>query len=270
MSKLSSTFILTQVLVVALLGLVALPALFSGGRAGPPGGDGVSADAAFWLIVGLALSLWLLALAPGLASAVAVVIGRLEPRGGVARVQRPATGAIARLLVAVVDVAIVQAMLRQPVVSVLGVVADPTTVDVTFATGTLLVLILILVWLHRSARPLIEAAAWQVLDAVLATSGSEQSNALSDEADTMLATVPARTQIVETRSMPTRPAVNAPTATMLEDDATRPTPRGPSSGGGEATVAAEQTVADRTIARHDAVVAGGTESQSTETGVDGP
>ncbi len=225
--------------MAALLGLVALPTLFGAGAAGIPSGDRVSVDAMLWLIVGLALSVWLLVLAPGLASVVVLAIARLELRGSVARVPRPSTGAVARLIVAIVDVALIQAILRQPLVSVLGVVADPTTVEATFAAGTLVVLIVTLVWLHQSARPLIEATAWQLLDAVIPTSGSERSRAFFDDADTMLATVQARTQEGDTASAPTRPA--------LGDASTVPSPGSP-SGSGEATLAAGETVAEGTIA----------------------
>lgn len=245
MSKLSATLAFAQVAVAGLLGLVALPTLFRGTSDGGVGSLRIPLVADAWLVVGLGLSGWLLALAPSLASTIAHLLERLDLRQGRVVGQQVAIGSVARLIVAVVDVAIVQAILRRPVVAVLGDAAAPSTVDATFAAGTLILLILILIWLHQSARPLIEAVAWQALDAIVPTTGSGQSTAFADDSDTMLATVLAQTQSVDTAVVLTRPTgADEPTLAAL-DDATRPAPRGPIFGWSDATIAAvpsEQTV----------------------------
>ena len=220
MLKISPTSALAQVIVAGLLGLIALPALLSGGATeGAAGGNGVPLASALWLVLGLALSVWLLAMVPGLASGLSHMLARLQEQEGTVMVRRPAVRAgaeaAARLIVAVGEVTVIRAILGRPVVLVLGAAGDPSTVDAAFAAGTLTLLLLILIWLHRTARPLIEAAAWQALDALVATSGSEGVAAALAEADTELATVLAATQAGGTLGGATTRSVGSSAATVL-------------------------------------------------------
>lgn len=253
MSKLSATLAFAQMAVAGLLGLMAVPTLFGGTNDGRLGGPPLPIVAEAWLVAGIGLSIWLLALAPSLASAIAHELARLETREAVVKGQRAAIGAVARLIVAVLDVAIIQGILRRPVVWVLGVAATPSTIDATFAASTLTLLILILIWLHQSARPLVESVAWQALDAIVPTTGSGQSTSFADDADTVLATIPGQTQSGDTASILARSAgAEAPTLAALGGDATRPAPRGPGPDSRDSTIAAvpaEETVADDTATR---------------------
>lgn len=229
MGRVSATSALTQVVVVALLGLVALPALLAPDLPPAPSvGQPLSLTAGLWLAGAVLLGIWLLALVPSLATRIAGLVDGLQLAPAPAMDERPDTSVAAtvaaRWLIAVGEVVLIQAMLRRPLVAFLGVVADPTTVDATFAATTLILLLLILIWLHRSARPLVEAATWQALDTLIPTTGSEHARAIAEQADAALATVGARTsRDSETTSDATRPAPAA--AATLADPSEQPTAR---------------------------------------------
>jgi len=220
-----------QAVVAALIGLIALPAIFdTGSGAFAAGGASLSLTAVAWLVGGLAVSVWLLAMVPGLARGLSGLLGRLELQTDGVATQRSAmrVGAevVSRWIVGVAEVVVIQAILRRPVVGVLGTLVDPSTVDAAFAAGTLVLLLIVLIWLHRSARPLVEAATWQALDALVATSGSERAQALAGAADTEMATAAAGTR--GRGGVGTRSRADA----GMGDEATRP------AGAAEATIAA--------------------------------
>lgn len=247
MVKPSATSAVVQVVVAGLVGTFALPAVAGGAT---PTGGGPSVAAVAWLAGGLLVSAWLLVMGPGLVAGLAHLLDQLIASDGstVARqtAVRAGTGVAARWIVAVVEVVLIQAVLRRPVVAVAGTLADPSTVDAVFAAGTLILLIVILIWLHRSARPLVEAATWQALDALIATSGSERAQAAAEAADTQLATVPAATERpVSVASEVTRRAGSAEqTVAAIDDGATRLAP-------GVATVTIRGEEATRPAAEHD-------------------
>lgn len=204
MARLSMTSAVTQAFVAALFGLIVLPTLFvTTATAGIATGGAISLGAGTWLAVAVVLSLWLLALVPGLATGIAAWLDRLTARDrSVAGrpVRRVGSVGAARLLVVVVVVVLVQAIVRRPLVAVLGVIANPLTVEAIFAAGTLALLLIILVWLHQTARPLVEAVTWQALDALVATSGSEAAARLAADVETEASTVSGRAASGTTQS----------------------------------------------------------------------
>ena len=231
MLKQSATSAVVQVIVAVLLGLFALPAIVDGGgiQAVSVGGSPAT-PAIVWLVGALVISVWLVVSGPALAAGTTHLLERLVAPDGASAERRSVTragaGVAAGWIVAVVEVVLIQAVLRRPVVLVVGTLTDPSTVDAAFAAGTLILLILLLIWLHRSTRPLVEAATWQALDALVATSGSERAQALAEEADTRLATALASThrgtELGEERTVPRNGATETVVAASL--DATRPAP----------------------------------------------
>lgn len=231
MLKQSATSAVVQVIVAVLLGLFALPAIVDGGsiQATSVGGSPAT-PAVIWLVGALVISVWLVVSGPALGAGITHLLERLvAPEGasvGRQSVTRAGAGVAAGWIVAVVEVVLIQAVLRRPVVLVVGALTDPSTVEAAFAAGTLILLILLLIWLHRSTRPLVEAATWQALDVLVATSGSERAQALAEEADTRLATALASTHRgTEIGGERTVPRNGAPeTVLAASADATRLAP----------------------------------------------
>jgi hypothetical protein len=165
-----------QVLVVAALGLIAFPAAFGGTLNPATALDGqIQPTAGLWLVLSLLLAGWLIVIAPTLARAIAAGLARIpirrQPIKG-AMIGKPEFLLLGALIVAVSYVALVEAILRQPLDAVFGALFSPTSVDaVVAATGVLLVLA-ILFRLYQVARPLVEGTAWYALDTLVATAGS--------------------------------------------------------------------------------------------------
>ena len=227
---------LAQLVAAGLLGLVVLPALLGGKPAtasalvGLPGGQ-----ALLWLLAGLLVAVWLLAAAPGLARALAGLLYHLEVGEGspgyLTADRDRRTAALARWLVAVGYVLLVQAILRRPFVTTLGVLFEPSTVEAAFGAAALALLLVALYWLHRAARPVIEKATWQALDAIVATSGAEAPGRVLAVGVEPAAAMAARA--VGAR----RPAMEA----LASGESTRPASTRPSTGGG-VTQLADATV----------------------------
>ena len=150
-----------------LLGLFALPLVYDR----VPG----SSQAKLWLAATVVVCLCLIVPTRPLAAGLAAAAARLPGRG-----RRPAATpgdalAVAQPVIAAVYLIVVQAMLRRPIVAVFGIDAEPFVIEATFGVLGLLLLLVLLSWIHRTAKPLIESATWLALDATLATSGSDQS-----------------------------------------------------------------------------------------------
>ena len=171
------------------IGLFGLPLAF--GRLPEP------AQALVWLAVAVVDCVCLLLPTRAFESAIAQLIARLPGRGQrsassnhqttreIARLpgrgQRSAssnhqtTREIARLMVAAGYLVLVQAIVRHPLVAVLGTDAKPFLVEALVGIFALLVLLMLLGWIYRAARPLLEGLAWVALDATFATSVSEEA-----------------------------------------------------------------------------------------------
>lgn len=215
--RVSASSAVAQTVVAALLGLVALPLVL----AEDPGAPTTQLTSAIWLLAGVAVSVWLLAMVPSLASALGQRFAGSDGGVGASPRATPAGAEVAaRWLVAVGEVIVIHAILRRPVAEIFGTTATRATVDAAFAAGTLVLLLIILIWLHHTARPLIEAATWQVLDTFVPTSGSERARSLAAAADTALATAPAQTAGAATiaAGATRRVVTDAPTVARVEVD----------------------------------------------------
>jgi hypothetical protein len=155
-------------LAAGAVGLVGLPLAF--GRLPEP------ALAFLWLAIGVVDCVCLLLPTRAFESAIAQLIARLPGRGQrSASSNQQATQEIARLIVAAAYLVLVQAILRHPLVAVLGTDAEPFLVEALLGILALLVLLVLLSWIYRAARPLLEGVAWVALDATFATSESEEA-----------------------------------------------------------------------------------------------
>ena len=155
--------------VASTIGLVGLPFVF----ARP---DLVATGAWMWLVLATATGVWLIALAPVFAGGLRRLLARLSARTSRGALEHQATVEISRLLLAAGYVVLVQAILRRPLVAVIGAEAEPFVVEACLAAVALLALILLLGQIHHAGRPLIEGLASSTLDALLATTGSDATN----------------------------------------------------------------------------------------------
>ncbi|HLZ25808.1 MAG TPA: hypothetical protein VKV73_00630 [Chloroflexota bacterium] len=84
----------------------------------------------------------------------------------------PGAAGIARVLLVVAYVGVLQAILQRPLVMVLGTVADPSIAAAWLAVGVLVVLVLGLVRLHVVMHPVVVGSTRGMLDAIFATAQS--------------------------------------------------------------------------------------------------
>jgi hypothetical protein len=75
------------------------------------------------------------------------------------------TRLLARLLLVIVELILVQAILRKPTALVLAS-GQPNTVESGIAAGALTILLFLLVWTYQSGRGLLKAVTWSALDAI--------------------------------------------------------------------------------------------------------
>jgi len=160
--------------VATFIGLVGLP-LVSGTTAAPPW---------VWLALASAVCIWLLAPAPTFIGGLERLLARAPLRGGPVALAPSVRMEIARLLLAVVYVVVLQAIVRRPLVTTLGAGAEPFVVEASFAVFALTALVILLGWIHRAGRPLVEGIVRFTLDALLATSGSEVAAARAERTHT--------------------------------------------------------------------------------------
>ena len=199
----SPTSALVQLLVAALLGLVLLPTLLGPGLGIGQGLGSISEPlAVVWLAVAIALVVWLLVIVEALSRLVdAHLASFLAARTRAAAQDTAAMLPEARLLSILVLVIgyilLGEAILRRPLATVLSVFVEPSLVDAVVAAVALVLVLALLVWLYRTARPLVKDATWYVLDGILATSGSDRVQRFY-EADETRAAVTAVASEVET------------------------------------------------------------------------
>jgi hypothetical protein len=136
--------------------------------------------ALLWLGLALLVCACLLASTRPLVSVVAQALSRLPGQARRASsVVRATTRETAWLIVAAAYLVLIQAILRHPLVAAFGQSAAPFLVEAMFAIFALLVLLVLLGWMYRAARPLVEGAAREALDATFVTAASEQSEPAS-------------------------------------------------------------------------------------------
>jgi hypothetical protein len=162
---------LVQLAAITLLGLVAAPALL-GASASPLASlvSGLLTPDGAWLAVGLLLVVWLIAVGPALARALADALIRRLPtqpsRSRETALRLDASG-FARWSIVAICFLVAQAILRRPLASLLDTqLAVPSSDSIVSACT--LGLVLVVVWrLYGAARPLIEASARGLLDTLL-------------------------------------------------------------------------------------------------------
>src|SRR5438477_3928257 len=132
----------------ASIGLVGLPFVFA--RT-----DTDATRAWMWLVLATATGVWLVAVAPVFAGRLRQSLARLSGASGRARIQTEAAIEISRLAPAAACVLLIQAIVRRPLVAVIGVEAEPFIVEATLAAVALLVLLMLLGLMHHAGRPLI-------------------------------------------------------------------------------------------------------------------
>lgn len=158
-----------QAVVASTIGLVGLPFIFA-----RPDLD--ASGAWLWLVLATASGVWLIALAPVFAGGLRQLLARVSTRTTRGTLEHQATAEFSRLLLAAAYVVLLQAILRRPLVAVIGVDAEPFVVEGCLAAVALLALLVLLGQIHRAGRPLIEGLASSTLDALLATTGSEATH----------------------------------------------------------------------------------------------
>lgn len=158
-----------QAVVASTIGLVGLPFIFA-----RPDLD--ASGAWLWLVLATASGVWLIALAPVFAGGLRQLLARVSTRTTRGTLEHQATVEVSRLLLAAAYVVLLQAILRRPLVAVIGVDAEPFVVEGCLAAVALLALLVLLGQIHRAGRPLIQGLASSTLDALLATTGSEATH----------------------------------------------------------------------------------------------
>jgi hypothetical protein len=173
------------------IGLIGLPLIVSQFAFG-------SASSWWWLILAVATCLCLVAPAAALGRGLERMLARARAHGDQRALAHRARVQVARLLLAVGYVVLVQAIVRRPLVATVGESAEPFVIEASFAAVVLVALVLLLSWVHHTARPLVEGLARSTLDALLATSGSEAAAARAEAATTArVASAPTVLRAVE-------------------------------------------------------------------------
>jgi hypothetical protein len=183
------------VVAASLFGLFGLPIIF--------GNQPDTHTAIAWLVVAIATCVCLLLPTRLLAKALAILLMRLPRRGRHSETTRQATFEVAELLVAATYLVLLQAIVRHPLVAVLGTDAEPFLIEAVFGILALLALLLLLTWIYRAARPLVEGMAWVALDVTFATTSSEEATRTANSmapvvTSTVAAYTPARGARTET------------------------------------------------------------------------
>jgi len=245
------TAVAAQAVLAVLLGLVVLPALF--GPASPA--SGLRPEMLSWLVLGSVLSAWLIILIPSLAGGLGTLLEPLEAAASALpwRLDRGRAHQVATLIVAVGAVLVVQAVLRAPIVALGAALGGAWQIEIIYGASVLVVLMAVLVWLHQRARPLVAAAAWRVLDALVPTVGSGRVRSATVALDALPGSVP-------TGGGPTLAAQSA----IPVDEATARSPGG--SWDAETVAQEEPTIAADVPPRSGAVAPLPPESDAARTG----
>jgi hypothetical protein len=122
-----------------------------------------------WLLAAIAISTLVTALAMRASRPLAHAIGtRVSPSA----VTPSQTRLLARLLMCGVALVATQAILRRPVALVLGGDRSWVPIDAGIAAGALAAVLLLLVLVYQTARPLVQALTLQAIDAAVPTVGA--------------------------------------------------------------------------------------------------
>jgi hypothetical protein len=227
-----------QLAVAALLGLVVIPTVVGGSASAiVVGGGSPRTEAVIWLGLAVLLTVWVLAVVPSATRAVGDLLARLPWRGPSAAdgIHASEVRVLSLLLIGVVAAALVEALVRRPLVLVLAAVASPLPTDaIVAATGAFLVLLL-LIRLYHVAIPFVEGSAWLVLDVLVPTTGSETAARFASSFDQPTRVAP--TLAVEATRLAATLAETVPMTDLGSTVAAQPV--GPNAGEppGDVTVA---------------------------------
>jgi hypothetical protein len=225
-----------QLIAAGAVGLLVAPGVLAPDDLGAAGSAQRAAQAAHapgwgevvWLLVAVLVVGWLAALFPLLGRALDRRLSRLPLPSTDASADLPL---LARLALGAGYVVLIQAVLRRPLVRVLGPSFERFVVEAAFGAVMLLLLFGLLVALHRTVRPLVAGFAWVVLDTAFATSGSATApadpvvppnGATRRVATTIGAT--ARTRSADPMQPATEPRLAATQATAVTADGQQTVP----------------------------------------------
>ena len=179
------SLVVAQLVLAGIVGLIVAPGLLADpARVAPIGPQNFFALS--WFAISLLIGIWLVVLAPSFVHLVADPVASVRLRF---QTNVPATAGdeahnFARWLVVFGEILLAQAMLRPPLVVLLSGALSRANAEALVAALTLAILLLVLIWVHRSARPLVVTAARSTLDVFLASTDSDT---------TVLATPPPAT-----------------------------------------------------------------------------
>jgi hypothetical protein len=197
---------LAHLIVAGAVGLVGLPLVFGSITRGG------AIWAWLWLGMGVLVGIWLLLPSRVLAAGVARLLGQVPVRSPEPGHGEHVAADIGRLTLSAVYVIVLQATLRRPMVAALGAGVEPFLVEASIAVVAFVALMIVFGWALRVARPLLESLAWTALDSLLATSGSEATDAVDRAHQAGRGTaeptrlVATRVSTEATRTTQTRPA----------------------------------------------------------------
>lgn len=158
-----NSVVVTLVLVAtcAAIGIVALPLVF-----GPTPSDVATL---VWLLAAVLLSILVIVLTLQLSGPLAGALGRGLGSSSITPSQ---TRQLARLLLFGLALVITQAILRHPVALLLGGDASAVSVESAIAAAALAVVLVTLVWVYQTARPMVQAATLRAIDVAVPTTGA--------------------------------------------------------------------------------------------------
>jgi hypothetical protein len=174
------------------VGLVGLPFVF--GRS-----ELVVSHAWMWLALATATSVWLIAPGPLFTAA----IQRLMTRISSTTLEHQTMVELSRLVLAAAYIIVIQAIVRRPLVALIGIEAEPFIVEAVIAALALLALLTLLSQIHHAGRPLIEGLARSTLDALIPTTGSDHTTATADDRTSRIASAPTFLAGADRRSQST-------------------------------------------------------------------
>jgi hypothetical protein len=122
-----------------------------------------------WLLAAIVISILVIALALQLSRPLANAIGQRVSASSITPSQ---TRLLARLLLCGLALVTTQAILRRPVALVLGGDRSSPPIEAGIAAGALAAVLLLLVLLYQTARPMVQALTLQVIDAAVPTVGA--------------------------------------------------------------------------------------------------
>lgn len=231
--------IVGQWATAAAIGAIILPRTL-----GDPASGGISPNSLgteIWLVGALLVTLWIALLTPPLSAIVRAALASVpwDTPSSRPHLERFRPGICATVVVAIIDVALGEAVLRPPIRAI--VAGSSASVDALVAVTFLVIAVLLFLRLQFTSSPLLEAAAWCALDALVPTTGSGTAPefAATGEHRTRAAVTSRRSTIEPTEYQDathhaapaptvletTRTAVDTAETIALPHDGTQPAPK---------------------------------------------